>query len=135
MGKKRLAARERPPVGLSAALYFFDTLEAELRTNRDSQIVVSSAVEVDIITGFKAKTDRSGKSFDAGGRVKREVRSAVGQANRVDETGGRILVIDAEVVEPDFTGNEEPEGARARLEFRAKEAMQSSETLYSPSSC
>jgi len=45
----------------------------------------------------------------------------------VDEAGGRILVVDGEIVESDLTCNENAERSRANLKFRPKQAVQSTE--------
>ena len=44
-------------------------LEAELGTKGDAKVVVRAAVEKNVIAGFEAQADGSGKSFDSTARV------------------------------------------------------------------
>src|SRR5579871_5574883 len=81
-------------------------LEAELRTKGDPQIVVRATVEKDVIARFETQADGSGKSFDSGARVQREVGGSVGEAYGVHEAGRRVQVADAEVVKANFAGHE-----------------------------
>ena len=44
--------------------YLTSTLETELRTKADSQVVMHSVVEEDIIANFSSNSDWSGKGFN-----------------------------------------------------------------------
>src|SRR5690242_18000710 len=90
--QKRKAA-VRPP--------FFECglngLEAELRSNRHAKIVVSSVVEEDIVTCFQPKTNRSRKSFNTSGGIKREICCACTQPDGICKPNRRVSIRDIEI--------------------------------------
>src|SRR5579864_4988274 len=102
-------------------------LEAELWTKGNPQVVVSTAIEEYVIASFEAQTNRSSEAFDSARGIQGKIGSAVGQTHGVHKTGRRILVINTEIVESNFTGHEDAEWARTGLEFRSEESVQRAE--------
>src|SRR5882672_5623306 len=58
----------------------FLALEAELRAERDPQVVLRAMVKVDGVPDLKPQTDRPPKAFDTRARIKRETGIAIGHA-------------------------------------------------------
>ena len=83
--------------------------------------------EIDIIADLRTNTDGSGKCLKSATWIYRERCRSDGEAYSVCEACGRILVIDAEIVESDLAGDENAEWSRSGLKFRPKKAMQSTE--------
>jgi hypothetical protein len=81
-------------------------LETKLRTKRNPQVIVSSAVEIAVVANLSAKTNGAGKNLNSAARIDSEVRGAVRQTDCVDESSLRILIVNAEVVESNFAGHE-----------------------------
>ena len=79
-------------------------LESELRTKTDSQIVVHSVVEEDVVTNFGAHSDRSGKGLDAASRIQSEIGRAGSQSYSVGESGRRAGIGDRKVFKSYFAG-------------------------------
>src|SRR5258708_3419529 len=88
---------------------------------------MSAMIEIDIVAHFRAKSDRSSKCLNSSARIDRKECRPVGQAHSVNEAGSRVLVANAEVIESNFTDDEDAEGPGAGLELRAEKPMQSSE--------
>ena len=105
-------------------------LAPQLRTNRNSHVIVCAAVELDI-ANFSPQTNRTSKSLHSS-RVKRAIGRPIGYADCVGETGLRILIVNAEVVESTLARNEDSKYPRLRLKFRSGESVQGSEILNSP---
>jgi hypothetical protein len=101
-------------------------LETELRSEADPQIVMNAVVEKDIVSDFGAKPDRSGKSFDTSARIDREIRVRA-QAYGVHESRGRALVRNAEILEPDLAGHEEPKRSGTGLQLGTEESVEGPE--------
>jgi hypothetical protein len=81
-------------------------LEAELRTDGHAEIVVGTAVKEDVVTSFKANTEGPGEGLNSASWIDGKMRGAGAQADCGSETGRRILVGHAEVVEANFSGEE-----------------------------
>jgi len=101
-------------------------LEPQLRTNPNSHVIVCAAVELDIVANFSPQTNRTSKSLHSS-RVKRDISRPIGSADCVGETGLRILIANAEVVESNLARNEDSKCPRLRLKFRSEESVQGSE--------
>ena len=69
------------PGGCNAARQLFreGKLETKLRTKRNPQVIVSSAVERDVVANLSAKTNGAGKNLNSAARIYSEVRGAVRQ--------------------------------------------------------
>ena len=87
-----------------------------------SQIVMSSVIEVDIVTDLRTNTNWSRECLQPPARVQREKRRSVGQAYRIDEARSRILVADAEIIETNLARDEDAERPGAGLELRLSSA-------------
>jgi len=88
---------------------------------------VGAVIEENVVANFGANPDWTGKCLKSSTWIHRELSRSVGEANSVCEAGGRILVIDAEIVESDFASDENAEGTGSGLELRPKKAMQRTE--------
>jgi hypothetical protein len=88
--------------GLISRTYNVVVLEAELWTERNSQVVARSAVEINVVANFSAQPNRSDEALEAPARINREVGCAIGQTDGVDESGLCALVVNGEVVESNF---------------------------------
>jgi len=86
---------------------------------------VGAVIEKNVVTNLCANTDGPGKHLKSSAWIHCEMGRSVRKANRVGEAGGRILVVNAEIVESDFAGDENTEGAGSSLKFRPKKTMQS----------
>src|SRR5216684_1405881 len=111
----------------NAASRLTRSLKPELRSEGHSQIVMSSVIEVDIVAHLRTNTKWSRECLKPSPRIHREERRSVGQAYRVDEARGRILVVDAEIVETNLARDEDAEGPGAGLELRSEKTMQRAE--------
>ena len=59
-------------------IFVWSVLEPQLRTKGNSQVVVSAAMEIDIVANLSAKANRSSKGFNTAARIDREVGCTVG---------------------------------------------------------
>lgn len=94
-------------------------LEPQLRTNRNSHVIVCAAVEIDIVANFRPQTNRTSKSL-LSPRVKRDISRPLGYADCVVETGLRILIANAEVVESNLARNEDSKCPRTPSEISVR---------------
>lgn len=99
-------------------------LEAELRSEGDSQIVLRASIEEDVVACFHTQADRPKKSFETDGGIYREIGGSIAQANTIDEARGGPVVGDIEIVEADFSGYECVERGRSDIELGPEESMQ-----------
>ncbi len=88
---------------------------------------MGTVIEIDIVANLRSKTDGSGKYLKSPAWIYREIGGSVGEADSVREACGRILVVDAEIVESNFARDENAERSRSGLKFRPKKAMQGAE--------
>src|SRR5579864_5196224 len=58
-------------------------LEAELRTNGHTEIVMCAAIEEDIVSGFQSQANGSGEGFDTSRGIECEVSSPAAESNRI----------------------------------------------------
>src|SRR5579863_10520114 len=100
------------------------SLEAELRTYRNAQIVMRSVVEENVVARFQTHSDRSGECFHAATRVERKIRRPVSQSHAIGEACGSVDIRHAEIVEADFAGYEQSDRSGTGLKFRSEETVQ-----------
>lgn len=93
------------------------SLEAYLGAKRRFQIIMCSAVEVDLISNFGPDANPFGKHLEAATRVHCEIRGPVGETHLVGEASSSIVIGDAEVIEADFPSDEKTNRAGAGLKF------------------
>ncbi len=95
-----------------------------MRPQTDSQIIVRSIEEIDVIPNFGANSYGSGKCFNASAWVNGEARRSGCQPYAVGKTGGRVVIGHTEILKAYLAGDEETERSRSRLEFWPEESMQ-----------
>jgi hypothetical protein len=86
------------------------SLEAELRSQADSHIIVRAVNEVDVIADFGSNSDRAGQCFETSARTDCELRAAICKAHGVRKACASILIGDAEILESNLPCNETRNG-------------------------
>lgn len=102
-------------------------LEAELRSESYPQVVMGAVVEENIVTNFCPNAKGSGKRLEAPAGIYREIGRSISKADSVCKASRRIVIVDGEIVESNFSRDEKAERSRSGLKLRPKKAMQSTE--------
>jgi len=98
-------------------------LETELRSESDSQVIVSAIPEVDVIANFGTQANRPTKNLDASPRIYGKPRGAGVETYHTLETGSRVVVGNAEIIESNFSRDKNTDRASSSLKFRAKKSV------------
>lgn len=113
----------QPPALFVRALL---SLKSDVRPEGDSEIVVSSIVEVDLISNIQAKPDWPQESLATTAGIQHAVHIVIAKAlhaaaERGESSGTRI---EPEVHESALDCEEEPHGAATCLHFRPEQSVQ-----------
>jgi hypothetical protein len=84
-------------------------------------------IELDFVSNLGTPTHEARESLDSNSRINREIGRSVGQSDSAGETCRGVLAGNGEIVESNFPGDEETEGAGAGLQLRAEQSVQSAE--------
>jgi hypothetical protein len=94
----------KKPAAAAAGIHTCSRLEAELGSEANPQVVVSTVIEVYVVARFEPKTDGSCESFKSSARIYRKLGYAIVQAYNASESGRRVLIVYGEVIKADFAG-------------------------------
>src|SRR5215475_12106486 len=103
-----------------------EDLEANVRAESDTQIVMSAAGKIDFIADVETQADRAHVTFQTTAGIKNAgeiIRTKALDGTDSCANGGGAIV-EEEVVEAALYGEEGMEAVMAKLEFRTEKAME-----------
>ena len=95
-------------------------LEAEVWSERDSQVVLRTAREINFITNLSAHTDGPPKGLDADSGINREARGA---GIHVSERLGQALITRGEIHETYFASGKQVGFSGTEVELRSEKPV------------